>query len=225
MTQLELALSRLAFQFRDSANLKALLTAIATDFNDEDTAFGQLLADRYIETATGVQLDYIGEIVGLERPSDVDSTDYFGFLEDGTALGFTTLSDPSIGGGWYSLSAAAAPISDDRYRVLLKLKAALNSTSMTVEETISMVAFVYGVPIRYFQSPYTSFYPVYEINKTLTLNELAALDYFKDALGGGTSIYVQAPDNSFGFEGDDTALGFGSTTDSSVGGTFAIVVK
>ena len=92
-------LDRLAFQFVDSENLKGLLTAHLIDYEDLDIAYDDLATDRYLETAQGVQLDGIGEIVGLPRPVEsVEAIGAFGFVDDPTSQGFGTLLNTDIGG-------------------------------------------------------------------------------------------------------------------------------
>ena len=82
-------ISRLAYQFSDSENLKGFLEAFLEEYQEIENANLQLLNERYLSVAIGAQLDGIGEIIGLSRPyknsSPDDPIDKFGFLTDGSA--------------------------------------------------------------------------------------------------------------------------------------------
>ena len=96
---IEQYLNRLASQFKDSENLRGLLSAHLSDFEDISFSLDDLLSDRYLDTAQGVQLDGIGEIVGLPRPvAPVDLIGAFGFIDDDTAQGFGTLTTSIVTG-------------------------------------------------------------------------------------------------------------------------------
>ena len=62
-----LAESRLANQFKESPNLIAYIKALLRENDELETVFQDLLNDRYIDTAVGVNLDIVGEIVGQAR--------------------------------------------------------------------------------------------------------------------------------------------------------------
>ena len=114
MSNIAEALDRLPMQFDESVNLKSIITAIVSDIDDEDAAFTDLINNRYIETATGIQLDLIGEIVGVSRPADIDLTGFFGFEGDLTALGWGLVADPTVGGRWRLLTDSPTSVSDDQ---------------------------------------------------------------------------------------------------------------
>lgn len=61
------ALARLAEQFKNKANLAALLNAINVQSQDVETALQDLLSLRSVDTAFGAQLDVLGAIVGQPR--------------------------------------------------------------------------------------------------------------------------------------------------------------
>ena len=79
-------LDRLAFQFKDSENLKELLTSHLVEYDSNSVSLDQILNERYLDTAQGVQLDGLGETVGLSRPfASTDILGAFGFLSDDTS--------------------------------------------------------------------------------------------------------------------------------------------
>jgi hypothetical protein len=62
---LEESLNRLAYQFKGSANLRGILTELYEQHEELRTDSGKLLTERTLDNAKGVQLDGIGEIVGI----------------------------------------------------------------------------------------------------------------------------------------------------------------
>jgi len=59
--------------FRNKTYWTKLLTVVAAPFQQIEDAFQDLLLLRYLSSAFGVQLDIIGEIVGLKRQGRDDS--------------------------------------------------------------------------------------------------------------------------------------------------------
>jgi len=220
---IEQYLDRLAFQFSDSENLKGLLSVHLLDFEDISLSLDDLLSDRYLDTAQGVQLDGIGEIVGLVRPvAPVELVGVFGFLDDPTAQGFSKLSDPDLGGNFVSLGTASQPIGDDLYRTLLRVKIKANKTAMTNEDVIDIISFAFnGILVRYILITNTK--PTYEIGKILTQFEMdVILPLIPVMIGIDEADYkVMHNETPFGFSLDDTSLGFGTLADANIGGNFA----
>jgi hypothetical protein len=69
-----LALSRLTGQFESSPKLKALIQAIVAPLTLLETTADQLMSERWIDTAVGLQLDGAGSIVGEPRQGRDDET-------------------------------------------------------------------------------------------------------------------------------------------------------
>lgn len=68
-----------------------------------------------LDTAQGVWLDYLGERLGLPRPTDVSTDEVFGFDEAGSAFDRARMSD-------LRALEPLAPIGDDLYRRLIRAK-------------------------------------------------------------------------------------------------------
>lgn len=68
------AKDRLVQQFKGKTKLEALLTAYVNQIQDLEDVFFQLLEERVIDTAVGVQLDGLGDIVGEERKGKNDTS-------------------------------------------------------------------------------------------------------------------------------------------------------
>lgn len=62
-------LSRLRYQYRNSDNLKSMLSVLLDEYDTISGVCDDLLTRLDIDVSEGVQLDGIGEIVGVDRPS------------------------------------------------------------------------------------------------------------------------------------------------------------
>lgn len=109
MAILDEIISNLPEQFKNKPKIEVLAKAIAKQMEEVEVMFNQLKEQRSMEKATGQQLDYCGDIVGLTR---VES-----------AL-FCSDVDFDI-------------IDDERYRLFLKYKAMRNSTQCTYEDMMA----------------------------------------------------------------------------------------
>ena len=218
-------LSRLAYQFENSTKLRGFLDAFLQQYNDLQTSELQLLNERYLNVAIGVQLDGIGEIVGLPRPEkDIDVVGAFGFLDDTTALGFGTLTDPTIGGNFIRLGDTKTLIDDTLYRLLIRAKIIKNQTAMTVDDTLRLISFTFsGVKVRYFLSE--NLKPRYDIGKFLDAFEADLVNDFPVLIGIDEVEYHSYSETTpFGFDGDPDVLGFGTLTDPDIGGNFSTIL-
>lgn len=223
---IEKGLRRLAWQFTDSLNFKAFIEAFLSELKELDDSGEQLLLERYLDTAVGAQLDGIGEIVGLPRPTAPNTEPgFFGFVNDPTALGFGDLYDPLLGGHFISFDLYRVIIDDDTYRHLIRAKIIKNQTAMTVEDTIRLISFLYGeVEVRYFLE--VNLLPRYDIGKILSDFEKELLETFLPTLIGIDkvnyhTVYTSTP---FSFAEDINGLGFGDINDPLLGGDFARIL-
>jgi hypothetical protein len=103
-----------------------------------------------IDNAIGAQLDVIGEWVGRPRVvEDILSIEFFGFQDDGAALQFGELINPSIGGRFYERFenfASSSTLADPEYRTILKAKIVRNQWDGTTSGLESALEYVFGVP-------------------------------------------------------------------------------
>lgn len=96
-----------------------------------------------IDLSEGALLDLIGYMVGQDRVIQGDG-EYFGFLEDFSSLGFSSISDPELGGYWYSLSGGIRGgtitlAEDPVYRRLIKARIIFNNNLATPETLLRIV--------------------------------------------------------------------------------------
>lgn len=218
-------LNRLAFQFKESHKLKDLISVQLDGFQTLDNTFNDLLDNRLLDNAIGQQLDGIGEILGYPRPFlSVDVQNVFGFFSDPTALGFTDINDTTLGGNFVEFAATRQLANDETYRKLLKAKAVINRTSMTVEETLDMLSIMFdGTRVRYTLP--TNLEPTYTIERVLTTAEIGLIDVLPKLIGIDNITYVTIDTFSqFGFDGDPDALGFTDINNIELGGNFASII-
>ena len=67
------SVARLLSQFKGKTKIKGVVSAQAAQSQEEETAFFELLEERDLANAIGVQLDGIGEIVGEDRKGKTDT--------------------------------------------------------------------------------------------------------------------------------------------------------
>lgn len=145
---LNVARSRVTEQFKNKRVYDKYLQLLLSGKTELQDVVRDTMQLRSIDTAVGVQLDVIGEIVG--RPRGLVTSDiffYFGF--EGAAQGesFGSTTDPTVGGQWYSLDApvgVSRPPSDDEYRLILKAKIIKNRTLARPEDVIAAYKFLFG---------------------------------------------------------------------------------
>jgi hypothetical protein len=133
-------------QFKDKPVFDAYLRLAFNALNELQDTFKDLMQLRSIDTATGVQLDLIGKLIGQPR-SLVNYTafPFFGFDGSSGAETFGTLSDASLGGLFRSKDqeeGGAAVVDDTTYRFLIKARIAANTSTATPEAVISGLNFI-----------------------------------------------------------------------------------
>lgn len=119
-------LSDLPEQFRDKMNIKALNEVIGKQLQDVNDFYEELNTKRHLQTAEGLQLDRIGDIVALTR------------AEAGQIVG---LDDGNI-------------MDDPNYRNILGYKIMLNTGNATYYDIVRGIRRFFNVyPIKYYESP------------------------------------------------------------------------
>ena len=218
-------ISRLAYQFSDSEKFKGFLSSFLAEYEELNVSGLQLLNERYLDTSAGVQLDGIGEIVGLPRPEkDVDIAGIFGFIDDPTSLGFGSILDLDIGGNFWDGISQSVLIGDDLYRLLIRAKIIKNQTAMTVDDTIRLISFTFGnVDVRYFLV--TNLHPRYDISKSLTAFEADLIGDFPILIGiEDVQYHTHEDELALSFSDDVEGLGLGDINDTDIGGIFAKII-
>lgn len=218
-------LNRLAYQFSNSEKFKGFITSFLQQFEDLRISELQLLNERYLDTAVGIQLDGIGEIVGIDRPTaTIDIIGAFGFLTDDTARGFTDLNDLELGGNFVGLDSSKELVGDDLYRIVIRAKIIKNQTAMIVDDTTRLISFMFGdIEVRYFL--FVNLNPIYAIGKIISPLEEFLLDNVPVLIGIENVTYISYNgEETFSFYEDPTGEGFGDINDPLIGGNFAKLI-
>ncbi|ATI16073.1 hypothetical protein Y35_GM000100 [Pseudomonas phage YS35] len=231
---LEVARERVTEQFKEKPIFDRFLQVLLSGKFDIQNALEDLQTLRSLDTATGKQLDIIGDIVG--RPRGLvyqDIFNYFGFAGTERAGSFGSLSDPTVGAPWYSVGAPtgnAREPSDEEYRMILKAKIIKNRTNSTPEQVIEAYKFVFGVP-EVFLEEYAPAAVRVGIGKILTNVERSLLF----DLGGAGALLPKTigvnythtefqAGRVFATEGFPGGQGVGDLNDPTVGGILTNLV-
>ncbi|MCP3685799.1 MAG: DUF2612 domain-containing protein [bacterium] len=184
----EKGIDRLAFQFEDSPKFIDYLEAFLVEYDELQTSGTELMDERAISTAEGVQLDICGVIVGLERP-----------IIEGVTLG------------------------DEPYRLFLKAKARINSTNMTVDETLDILSFMIPSTSIWYRL-IVSLYPTYTFTRILTATEVFALTLLPDLICIDPEYVHYDEATTQSFAEDPTGLGMGTIANPATGGNLASII-
>jgi hypothetical protein len=145
---LNIARSRVTEQFKNKTVYDKYLELLLSGKIELQKTIQDSMQLRSLDTATGAQLDVIGEIVG--RPRGLVTSDvfyYFGFSGSAQGESFSSTTDPTVGGQWYSIDAPrgiSREPSDDEYRLIIKAKIIKNRTLSRPEDVISAYKFLFG---------------------------------------------------------------------------------
>jgi hypothetical protein len=114
-------------QYANSPVILSLLDQLGAAFDGQARVDGFYTWVWNIDTALGFGLDLWGRILGVSRALYVLPDNFFGFSDQTEALPFNQ-------GVFYSASSLTTNynLSDDAYRVLLLVKAALNITNSSI---------------------------------------------------------------------------------------------
>jgi hypothetical protein len=194
--------------YDDKPVLRAILTALGAEMDELNQVVNDLKNKRWIDTAEGVQLDGIGEIVDRNRQIDrAIAVQVFGFQGQPNIAGF---GEARFRGADES-TLATYILDDSEYKLVLALKAMKNNSRATAEDTINSLKYIYNAPAISYEEVGNA-NVIVGIGKKLTDNEklLAnAVDLVVKAGGVGMKYKSYYPSNYFGFLGQPNACGFG----------------
>lgn len=218
------AVSRYTDQFQDKPVFDKYVQLLLNEKINVQAAMQQLMQLRSLDTATGKQLDIIGNIVGQERIL-VDSGlyVYFGWAEDPTAGGWADENNPSSGYQWISENNLNSPtdyvyIDDETYRLFIRSKILKNISGVSPEEIIEFFNFLFGTTTTNLKELYPNTC-IIGIGKELSFQEKQFLNYsvqnseYTDKLFpkpvGVSFQFLELQTPFFGFAGTSGAAGFG----------------
>lgn len=203
------AKSRVTEQFKNKLVIDKYLDLMLKLRVELQLTLKDLMQLRSLDTATGVQLDNIGAIVGQERT-------LYGLVYGGNPDPQTVVLD------------------DDSYRLFIRAKIAKNSTRATPEDTMRFANLIFQTTGSTVQDEGAAAYTLM-IGKELTEFEQALVNYISTSggypvrmlpkpIGVRVNYGMFDPDNFFAFEGVKGAKGYGSLEDLSIGGKYASLI-
>jgi len=218
--------SKLVTQFKDSKNLINYIKTLLLESDTLEQAFADIVDKRWIDTATGDNLDVIGAIVGQTRSFiDAEIFEYFAFQGVPGASSFGTVKDDSVGGKFLSVHSSTTgmrQLTDDEYRKFIRARIIKNRSTSTPTQIIDMLKFIFDIPLVILIDGH-GLYEI-QIGKKLPLNDKSII--FKTNIvpkTAGVKAYYTTQfnnENFFGFQGVPGASGFGSLNNLNSGGTF-----
>lgn len=235
---LEIARSRVTELFKEKPIFDKYLQLLINENIELQDVYKDLMQKRSIDTATGAQLDNIGNIVGQPRELiDTALLEYFAFDGYPNAMPYGDLNDGSLGGLYYSLDdplAGNTLLNDEQYRLFIKAKIIKNSTNVTPNQFLDFMKFVFGVEVNNVIAEGNAEFTIL-LGKNLSSFERVLLNYVSYS-NGYPSRFIPKPigvkvnygqfnaDNFFGFQGAPEAKGYGDLNDLSLGGIYAQLI-
>jgi len=146
-TRLTRALNVVLNQFSVSGNLLDLIRSFVNRIEEVDLLLGQLATLRWIDSAEGVWLDDVGEIVGIDRPfEEVNPDNIFTFKTvytdpDDPNKGFGSVPPPDTGGYFQSVWGifTSTHVDDTEYRKWIKVKIDITYQTGTIPDMYTFV--------------------------------------------------------------------------------------
>lgn len=224
-----LAQARTITQYRESARFQAFIRATLAQMTELERLAWSVLDQLDVEQAQGINLDVLGELVGVSRfvPDGLQLA-FFGFADTPGAVGFGEAGRPDIGARFIDRgesATAASYLADPEYRLLIRARIAKNHATGTVADAYASLERLFGAgtPSVIEDTQRMSF--GVSIGRHLTLIERQLVRAF-DLLPrpAGVAIDSRAAFDAaryFGFDGQPGARGFGEAADAAAGGTFA----
>ena len=221
-------------QFQDKDIFNRYLRLLKTGLQEALLVCKDLMQKRDIDSATGAQLDIIGDIVGQPRVLiNTDLYPFFGFQGDLVANSFGTYYNNQIGGYWYSYGGKIGgdvTLNDEQYRLIIKARIIKNNAKGLNEDYIRFGNFVFDTKIS-FEDDHSGKCTVM-VGRRMTLFEKAIMAYVFDGtdynftyhpkpLGVGVGVTEFDATGTLGFLGTPGAKGMISLGFPFNGGIFA----
>lgn len=195
------------WQYRTKPKALGTIKAIykETDLTFQNTI--QIADILNIDTATGYALDLVGRHVGVSRvlPTAI-AKEYFGWLEDGSALSFGI-------GEFYRYGdalSASVVLNDNDYRFFIRARITKNYQTGTIENIVKSIQFVIGKHCNVIDAQDMSMNII--VNKDrlnpLTLYATSKMDILVRPAGVLYRYVILTNSQPFGFAHDNDSYGF-----------------
>lgn len=223
--------SRVAAQYTESQRFLAYIRALLASSAELEAVIQKVAEQVDIDLAEGVNLDVIGEIVGISRiiPASVQLA-FFGFQDNAAALNFGEEGSQGIGARFYDEGEpylATSVLNDPEFRLLIRAKIVKNHALGTNEDVIAGLAYLFGggMAIQVAVEDIGGMAIQVAVGRSLTYLEkvlISNMDVLPRPAGVRISQRVTYNiTNYFGFDGQNSALSLGEEGQPSVGGQFA----
>ena len=194
--------------YGDKPILRAIIEALGAELDELNTAIIDCKNKRWINKADGVQLDKIGEIVVQSRQIDkAIAMKLFGFYGQPNTVGFGQARFREHGED----NLETYVLADAEYRMILAVKAVMNNSQCSAEETLQSLRYVFNAPIRMEEIGNAQI--IVSVGRRLSDNEKVLANAINLIVrAGGVSIEYKSFYNQnhyFGFLGQPNAKGFG----------------
>lgn len=220
--------SRVATQYTESQKFLAYVRALLESSAELESVLQKVAEQSDIDIAEGVNLDVIGEIVGVSRiiPDSI-AVRFFGF--EGQPGGDVFGEEDVLGIGSrfrdeLEPETATSVLADPEYRMLIRAKIVKNHAHGTNEDILQGLAYLFNAPRTVVEDLGGMAIGV-AIGRQLTFQEKALVTVL-DILPrpAGVRINWRATFDSanyFGFDGQPGALSFGEEGQPTIGGLLA----
>jgi hypothetical protein len=224
----ETGLDRVACQYENSTKFLAHLTALLEQHDELEAVYQKISEQLDIDLAEGVNLDVVGDIVGVGRilPNSIPMQ-FFGFDGQPVAAGFGEEGFLGVGARFrdeLESEAATSVLADIEFRMLIRAKIVKNHSHGTNEDMLASLAFLFNTPRVIVDDPGGMTINV-AIGRQLTWQEkyiVKSLNVLPKAGGVRIGSYVTyAAANYFGFDGQPGSLSFGEEGQPLIGGLLA----
>ena len=152
LNHLEIAKDRLLDQYKNSTNLINYIDALLSPAQELEDVINDLLILRWIDSASGYNLDVLGEIVGQPRTVyNAASLLFFGFNTAVNSGTYGDETDPAVGERFRAEGEEVTGkiiFSDPEYRILIKGKILSNRTDCTVNNIENISYLLFGARTR-----------------------------------------------------------------------------
>lgn len=228
----EIGRSRVATQYTESAKFLAYIRGLLAASAELEALLQKVAEQVDIDIAEGVNLDVIGEIVGISRiiPASVQLA-FFGFQDNAAALNFGEEGAQGVGGRFYDEGEpylATSVLNDPEYRLLIRAKIVKNHAVGTNEDVIAGLSYLFGgsnMAIQVAVEDIGNMAIQVAVGRPLTYLEkvlISELDILPRPAGVRISQRVTFDTTRyFGFDGQNSALSFGEEGQPATGGQFA----
>lgn len=195
------------WQYRTKPKALGTIKAI---YKETDLTFQNIIqiADILnIDTATGYALDLVGRHIGVSRvlPTAI-AKEYFGWLEDDSALSFGV-------GEFYRYGdalSASVVLNDSDYRFFIRARITKNYQTGTIENIVKSIQFVVGNNSNVIDIQNMTMNIIVNSDNlnSLTLYAISKMDILVRPVGVMYEYTVLVNDKPFGFAHDNGSYGF-----------------